>query len=157
MCPEALESRIFLSSTDVLTYQDNNARTGADLHEKLLTPGNVNAASFGLRFNLQVDGKVDAQPLYVAKLKIAGRGRHNVLYVATEHDTLYAFDADAGTVLWQTSLLGPGEIPSDPRGCNQVTPEIGITSTPVIDRKSGTIYAVAMSKDASGNYFQRLH
>ena len=76
----------------------------------------MNAAGFGLRFNLVVDGKVDAQPLYVSKLNIAGRGRHNVVYVATEHDTLYAFDADAGTVLWQTSLLGAGEIPSDPRG-----------------------------------------
>ncbi len=154
--PERLEPRLPLSSTDVLTYQDNNARTGEDLHEKLLTPQNVNSATFGLRFNLLVDGKVDAQPLYVSNLKI-GAARHNVVFVATEHDSLYAFDADAGTLLWQTSLLGVGEVPSDPRGCTQVTPEIGITSTPIIDRKSQTIYAVAMSKDAAGNYFQRLH
>jgi hypothetical protein len=109
---------------------------------------------------LSVDGKVDAQPLYLSALVIPGNGTHDVVYVATEHDTVYAFDAANGAVLWQRSLLGTGETTSDTRSCGQVVPEIGITSTPVIDRSRGTngvIYVVAMSKNASGAYFQRLH
>jgi hypothetical protein len=109
---------------------------------------------------LSTDGKVDAQPLYLSSVNVMGHGMHNVLYVATEHDSVYAFDADIGTVLWQVTLLGTGENPSDDRGCNQITPEIGITSTPVIDRTAGTngaIYVVAMSKAGSGTYIQRLH
>jgi hypothetical protein len=80
--------------------------------------------------------------------------------VVTEHASVYAFDADSGAVLWQVSLLGSGETTSDDRGCGQVVPEIGITSTPVIDRAQGAdgaLYTVAMSKDASGNYYQRVH
>jgi hypothetical protein len=102
---------------------------------------------------------VDAQPLYVSGLAIDGQ-THNVLYIATEHDTVYAVDADNGTSLWDTSLLGSGEMPSDTRGCGQVAPEIGISSTPVIDPHrgpNGTIYVVAMSKNSSGKYFQKLH
>ena len=109
--------------------------------------------------NLQVDGKVDAQPLYVSQLSVSGSA-HNVVFVATEHDSVYAFDADTGAILWHVSLLAAGEILSDTRGCSQVTPEIGITSTPVIDRSAGahgTLYVVAMSKDASSTYHQRLH
>lgn len=145
---------------DVLTYHNDNARTGQNLTETILTPGNVNSTTFGKLFVLPVDGKVDAQPLYVSALVIPGNGVHNVVIVATEHDSVYAFDADTGTVLWQVSLLKPGETTSDALGCNQVTPEIGITATPVIDRNSGpngTIYVVAMSTDGFGNYFQRLH
>src|SRR3974390_718888 len=85
---------------------------------------------------------------------------HNILYVATENDSVYAFDADSTNLFWRASLLGTNEVPSDNRGCDQVTPEIGITATPVIDRKfgpNGTIFVVAMSKDVSGHYFQRLH
>jgi outer membrane protein assembly factor BamB len=107
-----------------------------------------------------MDGKVDAQPLYLSTVPIPGQGTHNVVYAATEHGSLYAFDADTGALLWRTSLLGSGETPSDARGCGQVTPEIGITATPVIDRTRGphgTIYAVAMSKNANNAYFQRLH
>src|SRR5207245_9177496 len=84
----------------------------------------------------------------------------NILYVATEHDSVFAFDADTGAVLWQVSLLGQGEATSGRRDCDQVVPEIGITATPVIDRTSGpngAVYVVAMSKNASGNYSQRLH
>ena len=109
---------------------------------------------------LAVDGKVDAQPLYVRALTIPAKGTHNVLYVVTDHDSAYAFDADGGTLLKQVSLLGSGETPSDDRGCVQVTPEIGITATPVIDPAMGphgTIYVVAMTKDQSGNYHHRLH
>jgi hypothetical protein len=119
---------------DVLTYHYDNARTGLNSQETILAPGNVNINSFGLLFSCPVDGKVDAGPLYVSRLNIPGFGVRNVLYVATEHDSLYAFDADKGTKLWQVTLLKSGEVPSDDHGCNQITPEIGITSTPVIDR-----------------------
>jgi hypothetical protein len=148
------------STIDVVTYHNDNTRTGQNLNETILTPANVNAATFGKIHSLSVDGKVDAQPLYLASLQNIGGGTHNVLYVATEHDSVYAFDADSGTQLWKVSMLGTGETTSDARGCDQITPEIGITATPVIDRTAGTggaIYVVAMSKDGSGNYFQRLH
>lgn len=144
----------------MLTWHNDSARTGQNLVERVLTPTDVNSDDFGKRFVITVDGKVDAQPLVVSGLTIPGKGIHNVVYIATEHDSLYACDADDGSVLWQVSLLGAGETPSDDRGCGQVVPEIGITSTPVIDRSAGTngaIYAVAMSKDSAPNYFQRLH
>ena len=119
----------------------------------------MNSTQFGKIGFDTVDGKVDAQPLYLANV-IVGASYHNVLYVATEHDSVYAFDADTGTQLWKTSILGSGETTSDDHGCAQITPEIGITSTPVIDRKqgpNGTLFTVGMSKDASGKYHQRLH
>ncbi len=146
--------------TDVVTYHNDVARTGQNLSEAILTPANVNSTSFGKVGFYAVDGKVDAQPLYLANISIPGQGSHNVLYVATEHDSVYAFDADNGTQLWKVTVLGAGETTSDPRGCSQVTPEIGITATPVIDRSrgpNGAIYVVAMSKNATGSYFQRLH
>jgi hypothetical protein len=143
-------------SVDVTTFQYNNGRTGANLSETVLTPSNVKSTTFGKIGFFSVDGKVDAQPLYLSQFSIAG-GTHNVLFVATEHDTVYAFDADSGMVLWQKSMLGSGETPSESvNGCSQVTPEIGVTSTPVIDRSRGVIYLVAMSKSGSA-YFQRLH
>jgi outer membrane protein assembly factor BamB len=147
------------AGTDVLTYKNDLSRTGQNLAESTLTLANVNSASFGLLRNLMVDGKVDAQPLYVSQLSVSGSA-HNVVYVATEHDSVYAFDADTGSALWQVSLLASGETLSDTHGCSQVVPEIGITSTPVIDRGAGahgTLYVVAMSKDASSAYHQRLH
>jgi hypothetical protein len=107
-----------------------------------------------------VDGKVDAQPLVKTNVNIPGKGTHDVLYVVTEHDSVYALDAASGSILWQVSMVGAGEVPSDDRGCGQVMPEIGITSTPVIDPNAGlhgTIYIVAMSKNASSQYFQRIH
>ena len=141
------------------TYRDDVGRTGADLTESVLTPANVNSSSFGLLRVLPADGKVDAQPLYLSHLAIAGTP-HDVVFVATEHDSVYAFDAQTGATLWQKSLLGSGESPSDNRGCGQVTPEIGVTATPVIDQTAGpngAIFVVAMSKDSSSNYHQRLH
>lgn len=144
---------------DVLTYHNDIGRTGQTLNETILTPANVNATSFGKVGFFTVDGKVDAQPLFVEALAIAG-GTHNVLVVVTEHDSVYALDADSGAQLWQVSTLGSGETPSDDRGCGQITKEIGITSTPVIDRSRGahgTIYLVAMSKDTNGGYHQRVH
>jgi len=148
------------AKTDVLTYHNDNARTGQNLHETILTLENVNTTNFGKIGFYSVDGKVDAQPLYLFNMTVPGRGSHNILYVATEHDIVYAFDADTGAVLWQVSLLSPGETTSDARNCDQVAPEIGVTATPVVDRTSGpngAIYVVAMSKNASGSYFQRLH
>jgi hypothetical protein len=145
--------------TDVVTYKYDVMRTGQNLTESTLTPSNVSSASFGKLSNLMVDGLVDAQPLYLSKLPLGG-ATHNVLFVATEHDSVYAFDADAGTLLWKVSLLGAGETTSDDRGCSQVTPEIGITSTPVIDRHAGahgTIFVAAMTKGTSSDYHQRLH
>src|SRR5450432_2855167 len=144
----------------VLTWHNDNARTGQNLQETILTPANVNSATFGKLFTLAVDGKVDAQPLYVPGLTIPGQGVHNVLYVATEHDSVYAFDADGGALLKQVSLLGTNEVPSDNRGCGQVVPEIGITATPAIDLSKGphgTMYVVSMSKDGSGGYHHRIH
>ncbi|MEM5328163.1 PQQ-binding-like beta-propeller repeat protein [Paraburkholderia sp. JHI2823] len=143
-------------TASVVTYHNDIARTGQQLAETTLTPANVNAAKFGKIGFYTVDGKVDAQPLYLSQVSIAG-GTHNVLYVATENASLYAFDADTGAVLWAVSTLGKNETPSDDRGCSQISPQIGITSTPVIDRTRGAIYVVSMSKDATSGYHQRIH
>jgi hypothetical protein len=144
---------------DVVTYHYDAGRTGLNANESTLTLQNVKPSSFGLLRTFPVDGKVDAQPLYLSSLTVGGQ-THNVLYVATEHDSVYAFDADTGAQLWKTSVLGTNETTSDDHGCGQISPEIGITSTPVIDRSAGangTIFVVGMSKDASGDYHQRLH
>lgn len=149
-----------LRGQDVLTYHNDNARTGQNLNEAILTPANVESSQFGKLFQVTVDGRVDAQSLYASAVNLSGLGTHNVLYVATEHDSVYAFDADNGQQLWHVSVLGAAETTSDDRGCSQITPEIGITATPVIDRSSGpngAIYIVAMTKDASSAYHQRLH
>jgi outer membrane protein assembly factor BamB len=148
------------SATDVVTYHNDIARTGQNLQETILTTANVKSSLFGKLFTLRVDGIIDAEPLYLSAVSIPGKGTHNVVYAVTENDSVYAFDADAGTLLWQVSVLGSGESPSDDQGCGQISPQIGITSTPVIDRSSGphgTIYVVAMSKHSSGKYFQRIH
>jgi hypothetical protein len=147
-------------ATDVLTYHNDNGRTGQNLNEEILTPANVNTNHFGKLWVLNADGLVDAQPLYAAGVSIPLKGMRNVVYVATENDSVYAYDADSTNLFWHVSMLGANEVPSDNRGCGQVTPEIGITATPVIDRQlgsNGTIFVVAMSKDGSGNYYQRLH
>jgi outer membrane protein assembly factor BamB len=144
---------------DVLTYHNINSRTGLYNKETILTTSNVNAASFGKLFTLPADGLVDAEPLYLSAVSVAGVTR-NLVIVATEHGTVYAYDADTGANVWHITTLKAGETTSDNRGCSQVTPEIGITSTPVIRRpKTGNpvIYVVAMSKDSSGKYHQRLH
>ncbi len=147
------------SGVAVLTYHNDAARTGQNLSETTLTTANVNSTSFGLLGSIPVDGLVDAEPLYVGGMTIGG-ATHNVLFVATENDSVYAFDADTLTQLWHNSLLsGTGESPSGDHGCGQVEPTIGITSTPVIDTTAGahgTIFVVAMSI-AGGTYHQRLH
>lgn len=145
---------------DVLTHHNDISRTGQNLNEPTLTLANVNSATFGRLFTIPVDGKVDAQPLYAGNIAVPGHGTRNLLIVATEHGSVYAFDADTGAQMWKISTLLSGETTSDDRGCGQVTPEIGVTATPVIDRTrgaNGAIYLIAMSKNSSGNYFQRLH
>jgi hypothetical protein len=151
---------LHLHAQDVLTWHNDNARTGQNLAEKILTVQNVNPRTFGKLFILHVDGKVDAEPLYAAARQVPGKGLRNVLYVATEHDSVYAFDADTGAQFWRVSLLKPGEMPSDNHSCDQVTPEIGITSTPVIDLHrgpQGTLYVVTMIQHKPDHYLQRLH
>lgn len=155
MCATASPVR----AQDVLTYHNNNFRNGLNNTETILTLSNVNSATFGKLFVVPADGLVDAEPLYLSSVAIGGV-THNLLIVVTENDSVYAYDADTGAQMWQISALKAGEMTSDDRGCSQVTPEIGITSTPVISRpKAGdpVIYVVAMSKDSSGNYHQRLH
>ena len=144
---------------DITTYHVDVARTGLNSNETTLTTSNVTSAQFGLLRTLATDGKVDAQALLLSGLTVAGQS-HNVAYVVSEHDSVYAYDADTGTQLWKTSVLGSGETTGGDHGCSQITPEIGITSTPVIDRKAGTngtIFVVGMSQDQSGHYHQRLH
>ncbi len=144
---------------DVVTYHYNPSRQGANLQETTLTTANVNSTSFGKVRFFSVDGKVDAQPLYVYKLPGTLRVQ-NTLFIVTEHGSVYNFDADAGTQTWKVSAIPAGETTSDNHGCSQISPEIGITGTPVIDRQRGqfgAIYFVAMSKDSSGHYHQRLH
>src|SRR5579864_142730 len=142
-----------IGSTDVVTYHNDIARTGQNLTETTLTTSNVNSAKFGKIGFYPVDGLVDAEPLYASNISVQTSGSHNLLIVATEHGSVYAFDADTGSKIWQITTLKAGETTSDDRGCSQVTPEIGVTATPVIDPKQGphgAVYVVAMSKDGSG-------
>jgi outer membrane protein assembly factor BamB len=144
---------------DVTTYHNDVARTGQHLNETALTPATVKSATFGKLGVYSVDGLVDAEPLYLSGMTIAG-ATHNVLYVATENASIYAFDADTGTILWKATTLASGEAPSDNLGCLQISPTIGVTATPVIDRTrgpNGAMYVVGMSKDAAGAYHQRIH
>ena len=143
-------------SQNVLTYHNNNSRTGLDPSEATLTLSNVNSTSFGKLFTLTADGRVDGEPLYLSAVPIPGSGTHNLLVVVTENDSVYAFDADTGKVIWRVTTLKSGETPSDDRGCSQVTPQIGITSTPVIDATTGTIYVLTDGVEPIRRVF-RLH
>src|ERR1700680_2112321 len=155
------------AQVNVLTYQYDNSRAGANLNEYLLTPNNVNAVQFGKLFSQHVDGVVYGHPLYLAGGKVLGNGFHNVVYVVTEHDSVYAFDADSNTgsnaaPLWHVIFLngGASTMPAFDVTCDQISPEIGITSTPVIDTLSNTLYVVAMTKESTGgpaSYVHRLH
>ncbi len=152
------------SQVSVLTQHNDNSRTGQNLQETLLNTSTVNVANFGKLFSLPVDGNIFAQPLYVPALTIGGV-THNVVYVATAQNSVFAFDADSGntTPLWTVNLGTP--VPSqdicvtDPVECpyTDVIPVIGILATPVIDPVSGTIYVVANTKDTSGKYHFKLH
>jgi hypothetical protein len=154
------------AQVNVLTFHNDNNRTGQNLNETVLTPAAVNASTFGKLFSYPVDGQVYAQPLLLTNVAIPNQGSRNVVFVATQHDSVYAFDADnrAPGVLWQVSFLdtanGITTVPSTDASTNDILPEIGITSTPVIDASTGTIYVVAKTKELQqGNvhYVQRLH
>ena len=146
----------------VFTWHNDIARTGQNLLETQLTPANVNAKSFGKLFSYKVVGQIYAQPLYVPNVQVSGQGTHNVVYIVTEHDQVYAFDADGNgsQPLWQDSFIDPakGITPYSTQGdeCDSLQPEAGITSTPVIDAKSNTMYVVAETAE-SGVAVQRLH
>jgi hypothetical protein len=158
LCLLAFTALAAAAATDVTTFHNDIARTGQNTGETILTLSNVNSSGFGKLFTMPVDGIIDAEPLYLSGVTISGLS-HNVIYAVTENDSVYAFDADSGTQLWRVSVLGSNETASDDHGCGQISPQIGITSTPVIDRTSGTngtIYVVAMSKNSS-TYFQRIH
>ena len=149
----------------VTTSQYDSARTGATLSETLLTPRNVNTQMFGKRSTLRVDGAVFAQPLYFPGVTVPGKGTHDLVFVATEHDSVFAFDATGQTPepLWRVSFLKPdaGINPVIAGECPFITPELGITSTPVIDEKTGTLYVLARTKEHRGLlqdvYVQKLH
>ena len=151
----------------IATSQYDNLRTGANLNEKILTPKNVNTRQFGKIGAWKVDGPVYAQPLYVPNLDLPDKGRHNVLYVATEHDTVYAFDADrpGDPPLWQVSFLGAKRsiepVHGDELQCPFIRPEVGITATPVIDMSTGTLFVLARTRVyhpvAANDYMQHLH
>jgi hypothetical protein len=152
---------VTMSQVSVLTQHNDNSRTGQNLSEPVLNTSNVNVSNFGKLFTLAVDGAVYAQPLYMTNLTISG-GSHNVVYVATENNSVYAFDADDpnGTTLWHVNLGTP--VPSDDicgsPGCyTDLLGGIGITGTPVIDPQAGVLYAATKNKDSDGSYHYRLH
>jgi hypothetical protein len=154
------------SAQNVLTFQYDNSRAGANINEVVLTPDNVNTTNFGRLFTYAVDGYVYAQPLYVTNVTVPGRGVHNVVYVATENDSVYAFDADSdagpdGGLLWQTNLgIAAESILFGTRyHHNVLNPLIGITGTPVIDPVSGTLYFDVFSGDVPNttNCVHRIH
>ncbi len=148
--------------TGTLLYRNDNFRTGRNLAESMLTPATVTASNFGLQFTDAVDGQVYAEPLYAPTVQIPSQGTHNVVYVATENDSVYAFDADAeGPALWHTSFIDPADgitpVPASDLGCGDLTPWIGITATPVIDPATGTLYVVSKVKLGPDSYQQQLH
>jgi hypothetical protein len=157
-CALALFSISPRAQVNVTTYHNDNSRTGQNLQESILTPANVNSTKFGKLFTVTVDGTVYAQPLYLADVSIGG-GTHNVLYVATEHDSIFAIDADTGTLYWQKSLIPAGGSTvssSADLNCTDIPTEVGITGTPVIDPTTGTLYVVAKVK-LNGVILQYLH
>lgn len=150
---------VTVAQVNVTTYHYDNARTGQNTRETVLTTANVNYSTFGQLFWVPLDGQVYAQPLVLSNVSIGG-GTHNVVYVATENNSLYAIDANNGAVYWQQSLMNAGATPVPYTDLceqtNNITPKIGITGTPVIDTSTSTIYVVTSTKE-SGVYYQRLH
>jgi hypothetical protein len=158
-----LENRLLLFA-DVLTYHNDNLRTGGNLNETALTPANVNAGSFGKLGEVAVDGAIYAQPLIKTRVAIPGRGIRDVVYVATEHDSVYAFDADTLAPVWHDSFINPSAgitpLPNGDVRTFDILPEIGITGTPVIDPATSTLFVVSKIKISSPTgiaYDQQLH
>ena len=162
----------YVAPVSVLTYHNDNARTGENTNETILTPANVGSANFALLFSNKVDGYVFAQPLIAPNVAIPGRGVHNLIIIATENDSVYAFDADNNlganaSPIWHDSFINPSAgitpVPASETGSSEIANEIGITSTPVIDPASETVYVSAKTKEVSGtttlvtNYVHRLH
>jgi Concanavalin A-like lectin/glucanases superfamily/Fibronectin type III domain len=148
------------------TFHNDNLRTGANLTETVLAPSKVNTSTFGKLFQVPLDGVPHASPLYVENVAVPNQGTRNLVYIATEHDSVYAYDADgrSTTPIWKDSFIDPAHgvttVPAADVGeCCDIAPEIGITSTPVIDRSTNTMYVVAKTKEVSGGtrYVQRLH
>lgn len=158
---ETLEDRKLLS-VNVLNYRYDPSSSGVNSQETALTPANVASADFGKIATTPLDGQVYAQPLYVSDVDIAG-GTHNVVYVATEHDSVYAIDSDTGNVLWHDSFLSAGvtTVPvEDTRSPDSIKPEFGITATPVIDPNTHSIYVLANTKEVRADgthYLYKLH
>jgi uncharacterized protein (TIGR03437 family) len=158
-----LGSPAISAQSNVVTYHNDNARTGQYLSEILLNPAGLKQGPFGKRYFLPVDGVVYAQPLYLSRVKIAGKGFHNILFVATSHDSLYAFDADdesGSPPLWQVSFLDAAQGVTTVSGADvncSVIPELGISGTPVIDAASGTIYVIVFTEETGSQYVYRLH
>ena len=182
LLPWGAVTRAQSTPVNVLTYHNDNARTGRNQAETALTPQNVNSAQFGRLFSVPTDGYVYAQPLYVAGVNVPGKGVHNLLIIATEHDSVYAFDADAKPAadpqdalnfsLWKRVFIDPNNgvtsVPSNETNTGDIVPEIGITGTPVIrlgapdagSHATGTIYVVVKTKEViagQNHYIQRLH
>jgi hypothetical protein len=150
-----------VAQVNVVTFHNDNGRTGANLNESILTPSNVKSATFGKLFTYNVDGYVYAQPLYVSGLNIPGQGIHNAVFVATEHNTIYCLDGDSNTgtnggVLWQVNLGPAAPCPVDGFRFLAITNEVGITGTPVIDPVSQTLYVDAFTSE-NGTYVHRIH
>lgn len=148
---------------DVLTQHNDSLRTGANVNESILSPANVTVSKFGKLFTQPVDGIIVGQPLYVSNLLMPDGTTHNVVYVATQHNTVYAFDADSNRVgtpppLWSVSLNNGGtSVPITDYGCTGTHyTEIGIMGTPVIDPGRTTLYVVAKTV-ANGQHFFTLH
>ncbi len=145
-----------VSGPNILTYHYDNLRTGWNQAETQLTPATVASANFGLLAQVALDEQVDAQPLYVSNQAISGHGKHNVVYVATENNSIYAIDAATGTVLLQQNYGMPVPISALPGGCNNNSNNIGINSTPVIDPSTNTLYAVTYTYENNVQTF-RIH
>jgi len=154
-----------LPKISVTTFHNGIFRQGANTEENILNLKNVNSRAFGKLFSQNVDGSIYAQPLYLSDLDIPGKGIHNVIFVATQHNSVYAFDADSNRgkntlPLWKMSFSDPAQgitpVSSQDVACGDIAPEIGITGTPVIDEESGTLYVVSKTKE-NNQFVQRLH